>query len=276
MRFLRADNPTLRPLAAPTTAQGPALSLYAMREGAVLDRPRATRSATVAGTDDVMTVAGAVDKTLVLLGLLVASAAVTWRLGLSFPLLLMPLMIVGVVAGLVLAVMTGIKPDRSARFAPAYAVAEGLAIGGLSLQAEQELPGAVMIAAIATFATLGAMLLAYRSGLIRATRTFTRGVVTATGAIAMMYVISLVLTPLGIEVPFLHQSGPAGLLLSLGIIVVVALNLVLDFAFIEEAAARRAPRHLEWYGAFSLLVTLVWLYIEILMFILEHLPEGDD
>jgi uncharacterized YccA/Bax inhibitor family protein len=115
-----------------------------------------------------------------------------------------------------------------------------------------------------TFGTLGGLLLAYQSGLIKATENFKLGVVAATGGICFVYLISLIGGLLGFPVPFIHEAGPVGIGFSLFVVVVAALNLVLDFDFIEQAADRGAPKYLEWYGAFALMVTLVWLYMEIL------------
>ena len=129
---------------------------------------------------------------------------------------------------------------------------------------EASYPGIVSQAVFLTFGTLGALLAAYRSGLIRATENFKLGVVAATGGIAVVYVISFVLGFFGITVPLIHSSGTFGILFSLFVVVVAALNLVLDFDFIEQGVERGSPKYMEWYAAFGLLVTLVWLYLEIL------------
>jgi uncharacterized YccA/Bax inhibitor family protein len=115
-----------------------------------------------------------------------------------------------------------------------------------------------------TFGTLAALLLAYRSGLIRATENFKLGVFAATGGIALLYLVSMVMGFFGKSIPFIHSAGPIGIGFSVFVVVIAALNLVLDFDFIETGAQRGAPKYMEWYGAFGLLVTLVWLYLEIL------------
>ena len=115
-----------------------------------------------------------------------------------------------------------------------------------------------------TFGTLAALLLAYRSGLIKATENFKLGVFAATGGIGLVNLASFVLGIFGISIPLVHSSGMFGILFSVFVVVIAALNLVLDFDFIEEGAERGAPKYMEWYGAFGLLVTLVWLYLEIL------------
>ena len=125
-------------------------------------------------------------------------------------------------------------------------------------------PGIVQQAVFLTFGTLGALLLAYRSGLIKATENFKLGVSAATGGIAFVYIVSIVMGFFGIQFPMIHSSGPMGILFSAFVVVIAALNLVMDFDFIEEGAEHGAPKYMEWYGAFGLLVTLIWLYLEIL------------
>ena len=121
-----------------------------------------------------------------------------------------------------------------------------------------------MQAVALTFGTLFVLLLAYRTGLIRATENFKLGVVAATGGIAMLYLVSIVMSFFGGQIPFIHENGTFGILFSLFVVVIAALNLVLDFDFIEQGAEMGAPKYMEWYAAFGLLVTLVWLYLEIL------------
>lgn len=265
MTLLRFENPALA-------------RVLAGKEEEVGEEAGAPGSAvsTAAIPGQTMTVQGTVEKTAVLLVLVVASAAISWRVAELAPSAAVALLIGGSVAGLVVAIVTAAEPRRAPVGAPLYAGLEGISLGALSYTAEQELPGVVVQATVATLAVLGAMLLAYRLGLIRATATFTRFVVTATGAIAVTYVLDLVLAVAGVDVPFLHAGGALGALVSLAVIGVVALNLVLDFALVEEGAREGADKQLEWYGAFGLVVTLVWLYVEILLFILEHLDEDGD
>jgi len=150
------------------------------------------------------------------------------------------------------------------RYFKAYALLEGLFLGGASALFEMRFPGIAMQAVALTFGTAFCMLIAYRSGLIRATQKFTMGVVAATGGIALFYVIAMVLGFFHVSVPILYGNSPLSIGISLFIVGIAALNLILDFAFIEQGAAQGAPRYMEWYGAFALMVTLVWLYIEIL------------
>jgi uncharacterized YccA/Bax inhibitor family protein len=148
--------------------------------------------------------------------------------------------------------------------APLYAVLEGLVLGGLSATFEARFPGIVIQAVGLTFGTLFALLLAYKSGVIKATENFKLGVVAATGGIALVYLAGFVLGFFGVSIPYIHGSGTIGILFSLVVVVIAALNLVLDFDFIESGAASGAPKYMEWYAAFGLLVTLIWLYLEIL------------
>jgi uncharacterized YccA/Bax inhibitor family protein len=213
-----------------------------------------------------MTLEGTVNKAAFLLFLVVVPAAWVWtQVRTAFdPAGAGPWVLGGTVGGLVAAVITIVKKEWSPVTAPVYAALEGLALGGLSALLESKYPGIVTQAVALTFGTLAALLVAYRSGLIRATEKFKLGVVAATGAIALYYLVGLGLSLFGIAMPFLQGSGTASLVVSGVIVVVAALNLVLDFDFIESGVAAGAPKYMEWYGAFGLMVTLVWLYIEIL------------
>jgi uncharacterized YccA/Bax inhibitor family protein len=148
--------------------------------------------------------------------------------------------------------------------APIYAALEGLALGGISAVFESRYPGIVSQAVFLTFGTLAALLIAYRSGWIKATENFKLGVVAATGGIFFVYLISFVLSFFGVSIPLIHGSGVFGILFSLFVVVIAALNLVLDFDFIEQGAEQGAPKYMEWFAAFGLMVTLIWLYLEVL------------
>lgn len=214
---------------------------------------------------DLMTVGGTVNKTAFLLLLVVGGAAWVWRLFfLQGPAVVAPWIIGGAVAGLVAALVTTFKREWALFGSTFYAVAEGLVLGGISAIFEVRFPGIVMPAVALTFGTLLCMLLAYRAGLVRATERFKLGVFAATGAIGLVYLAGMILGFFGIAIPFIHQSGTIGILFSLFVVGVAALNLVLDFDLIEQGAAQGAPKYMEWYGAFGLLVTLVWLYMEML------------
>lgn len=213
--------------------------------------------------DQVMTIGGTVNKTALSLLILMVTASFVWNRGAADP-SLWTLTLVGVIGGLVVAMATVFKQTWAPFTTPLYAGLQGLALGGISVVFETTYPGIVSQAVFLTFGTLGALLIAYRSGVIRATENFKLGVAAATGGIAILYLLSFVLGFFGMSVPLIHSSGTFGILFSVFVVVIAALNLVLDFDFIEQGAERRAPKHMEWYGAFGLLVTLVWLYLEIL------------
>ncbi len=222
---------------------------------------------------DVMTIGGTVNKTVLSLLILIVAANWTWSPSIdgSLP---WDLIWVGVIGGFVVGLVTVINPTWAPYTTPVYAALEGLALGGISLGFELKYPGIVSQAVFLTFGTLGALRLAYRSGLIQATENFKLGVVAATGGIAILYLLSFIVGLFGVTIPLIHSSGPWGILFSCFVVIIAALNLVLDFDFIEEGAERGAPKYMEWYGAFGLLVTLVWLYLEILH-LLGKL-QGDD
>ena len=212
---------------------------------------------------DRMTLQGTVNKTALSLAILLIAAAFVWNRGLADPNI--GLWITGSVIGaLVIALVTTFKPVVAPYTTPVYAILQGAALGGISVGFEARYPGIVSQAVFLTFGTLGALLVAYRSGMIRATENVKLGIVAATGGIALVYLLSFVLGFFGISVPVIHTSGTFGILFSVFVVIVAALNLVLDFDFIEQGASLGAPKHMEWYGAFGLLVTLVWLYLEIL------------
>ena len=214
---------------------------------------------------EAMTVEGTINKAGFLLLLVVVPATWVWsqvmRGGVDTA---MPWMVGGVLGGFATALVTIFKKEWAPVTAPIYAALEGLAIGGLSALLEAQYHGIVLQAVGLTFSVMVAMLVAYRTGLIKVTDKFRMMVVAATGAIALMYVVTLVLAFFGTTVPFIHESGTAGIIVSLVIVAVAALNLALDFDFIEQAAGVGAPKYVEWYAAFGLMVTLIWLYLEIL------------
>ena len=167
-------------------------------------------------------------------------------------------------ARLALALITMFAPKAAPFTSPLYALAEGLFLGALSAFVEMQYPGIAFQAVGLTFCTLFAMLALYTTGVIRATPAFKRGIMAATFGIMMIYLLSWVLRMFSVEVPYIHGSGLVGIGFSLFVVVIAAMNLVLDFDLIEEGAKRGLPKYMEWFAAFGLLVTLVWLYIEIL------------
>jgi len=221
-------------------------------------------AARIHASQEPMTLSGTVAKSFVLFALLLMSASWVWYLGASAPAATMLWTIGGSIGGFIVALITIFKKDWSAFTSPVYAVLEGFCLGGISLVTQMQYPGIVLQAVGLTFATLFAMLLAYTSGLIKPTENFKLGVVAATGGIALYYVAAMVLGFFSIHMPLIYDSGPWGIAFSAFVVVIAALNLVLDFDFIESGVRDQAPKFMEWYGAFGLMVTLVWLYLEIL------------
>jgi uncharacterized YccA/Bax inhibitor family protein len=216
----------------------------------------------VPGTSaEAMTVAGTVNKTLVLLGLTGAGAYYSW----FNPQVAFQWFWLFLIGAFVIGLVVIFKKTTAPVLAPVYAGLEGLLLGAISVMFERTYPGIVTQAVFLTFGVLFALLMAYKSGLIRATENFKLGVAAPTGGIALYYLISLVVRlASGKSLPLIHDATPMGILFSLFVVVIASLNLVMDFDFIEQGAERGAPKFMEWYGAFGLLVTLIWLYLEIL------------
>lgn len=216
---------------------------------------------------DSMTIQGTVYKTFLLLLLALLSAGWTWN---KFyhaggnPSAISTWMMIGVFGGFAVALATVFKKEWSAITAPLYAVLEGLFIGGLSGMLESAYPGIVIQAAGLTFGTLFAMLFAYQSGLIKATENFKLGVLAATGGIALFYLVMMVLSFFGIQPAFMYGNSWLSIGISLFVVGIAALNFIIDFDIIEQGAKSSMPKYMEWYGAFALMVTLIWLYIEFL------------
>jgi uncharacterized YccA/Bax inhibitor family protein len=215
---------------------------------------------------DSMTLQGTVNKTGVLLICTVATAAWTWNLFLHThdPATLAPLVMVGAIGGFIAALVTIFKKTWAGVTAPIYALLEGLFLGGISAMFEARFPGIAIEAVSLTFGTMVVLLLAYRSGLIPVTEKFRLGVVAATGGIVLIYVLSFILGFFGIHFTTIYGAGPIGIGFSVFVVIIAALNLVLDFDFIESGVRAGAPKYMEWYSAFGLMVTLIWLYLEML------------
>lgn len=214
----------------------------------------------VATGEGVMTIQGTVNKAAILLFLVVLSASWIWARITQFPWMVM----LGAIAGLIAAIVTIFKKEWAPITAPIYALLEGLVLGGISALFNAKYPGIVIQAVSLTFGVLFCLLLAYKSGLIKATENFKLGVVAATGGICLVYIVTMILGFFGKSVPFIHDSGPIGIGFSLFVVVIASLNLVLDFDFIEKGTEAGVPKYMEWYAAFGLMVTLIWLYLEIL------------
>ena len=215
---------------------------------------------------EAMTLTGTVNKTGILLICVVATAAWTWNRFLHAPstATVLPLVAIGGIGGFIFALVTIFKKEWSPITAPIYSLLEGLALGGISAMFELRYPGIAMQAVGLTFGTLFVLLLAYHSGLIRVTEKFKLGVVAATGGIAVFYLVEFVLGFFGVHFAAINGSGVLGIGFSVVVVIVASLNLILDFDFIESGVQAGAPKYMEWYGAFGLMVTLIWLYLEIL------------
>ena len=215
---------------------------------------------------DRMTLNGTINRTGILLLCSVATAAWTWHLFLPERDLsaVSPLMMLGVFGGFIVAMVTVFKKEWAGITAPIYALLEGLFLGGISAMFDLRYPGIAMQAVGLTFGTLFVMLFLYRSRIIAVTQKFRMGVVAATGGIMVFYLLEMVLGFFGVQFTSVNGSGVIGIGFSLIVVGIAALNLVLDFDFIENGVQAGAPKYMEWYGAFGIMVTLVWLYIEIL------------
>ena len=213
-----------------------------------------------------MTIHGTVNKTAILLLLVTCGAAYTWNLFRNDTQSVGIWIGIGAIGGFVVALVTCFKKNWAPFTAPLYAVLEGLFLGGISAMYDARFPnkGIVFQAVILTLGTLLSLLFAYRSGLIRATQNFRLGVFAATGGIALIYLVGIILSFFGKGIPLIHEAGWIGIGFSLFVVVIAALNLVLDFDFIEQGSEQGAPKFMEWYAAFGLMVTLIWLYLEML------------
>jgi uncharacterized YccA/Bax inhibitor family protein len=213
-----------------------------------------------------MTLSGTINKTGILLLCAVVTATWTWNSFMQTRDLTLagPALMIGLFGGLIFALITSFKRTWAPVTAPIYALLEGLVLGGLSAVFEQRYPGIAMEAVGLTFGTLFVLLIAYKSGLIKVTQKFRLGVVAATGGIFLFYMVEMILGFFGIQFTTVNGATPIGIGFSLLVVAIAALNLVLDFDFVEQGVAYGAPKYMEWYAAFGIMVTLVWLYIEIL------------
>lgn len=210
--------------------------------------------------DAKMTIKGTVDKTAISLVLLIASAYYTFSPNME------SMILFGSIGGLILAIVTIFKKDWAPYTVPLYAILEGLALGSISYFYNTQYEGIVLQAISLTVLILFSLLFAYRTKIIKPTENFKLGVFAATGGIVLLYFINFIMGFFGTGISLLspQNSSMMSIGISLAIIVVASLNLVIDFDFIEEGAEKGAPKYMEWYGAFGLLVTLIWLYLEIL------------
>ena len=221
------------------------------------------QNAALKSTDNVMTIRGTVNKMAFLLLMVICASVYSWG-ALAREQNIMSYLLIGGIGGFILALIITFKKEWAPYLAPAYALAEGLFLGVVSAMYSSLYEGIVLQAVGLTFGTFIAMLVLYRTGVLRATERFRSIVFTATAGIAIFYLIAFVLRFFHIYIPFLHEGSMFGIIFSLVVVVVAALNLILNFDMIEQGAAQGAPKYFEWYSAFGLLVVLIWLYLEIL------------
>jgi uncharacterized YccA/Bax inhibitor family protein len=232
-----------------------------------------TFSTYAAAGEETMTIKGTVNKSFILIALVFSTAILSWDFIKTEGAIMY--VIASAVIALIVGLITSFKPTWSPYTAPAYALFEGVFLGAISGFLDAIYPGVALQAVLLTCGTFLCLLTAYRSGLIKATENFKLGIVAATGAIALIYLISFGLSFFGIQIPYIHGNGIIGILFSVVVVVIAALNLVLDFDFIEQGAERGAPKYMEWYASYGLLVTLVWLYIEILKLLVKLMGRRD-
>ena len=213
-----------------------------------------------------MTLAGTMAKTGMLLALVAGGMVYAWvglpPLGFAAE-VVYPLLIGSFVVGVILLLATSSRPEYASVTGPVYALMQGIVLGVVTRLLNPQYPGLPLQAALLTVATLGVMLVAYRTGLIRATERFKTIVISCTAAIFAFYCIAFVMALFGLYIPFLHEGGVIGIGFSLFVTALAAFNLILDFDTIEQGIGR-APDEMEWFAAFGLVVTLIWLYMEIL------------
>ena len=214
----------------------------------------------VADGQEAMTLAGSVNKTILLFSLVLLTASLTWLNQSIFMDFWIPILLTNTIVGFVII----FKPTLSPVLSPVYALWQGLAIWAISAFYEQSFPWIVIQAVGLTFWIFATLLFLYKTHIVEATENFRLMVVSATGWVALLYIMDLILMAFWKNVSFIHDGGTYGILFSLFVVSIASMNLVLDFDFIEKWAEWRAPKYMEWYAGFWLLVTLIWLYLEIL------------
>jgi uncharacterized YccA/Bax inhibitor family protein len=211
-------------------------------------------------TESAMTIDGAVNKSMILVALTLVAAMFTYRQsGVSSS-----VVVVTGILGFIIALIASFNPASTPVTAPLYAIVEGLFLGAVSYAFGDMYDGIVLQSVMLTFGTLFGMLGLYSFGIIRMSAGLSRFLFVATAGVAITYLLTFILGLFNVQVPFIHDSGPIGIGFSAFVVILAALNLIGDFATIESGAAQGAPKYMEWYSAFGLLVTLVWLYLEIL------------
>lgn len=223
---------------------------------------------------DTMRLGGTLSAAGILLGILVVAGYFGWQAvtvttvntpsGLQSSAEYPPWLLLSLLGGLGLAILTIVKPKIARITAPLYSVAQGLLVGAISHGYEARFDGIVLQAVGLTVGVFVMMLVLYATGTIRVTDKLRKGIFAATGAVAIVYLVTIVLRLFGADIPMIHDSGPVGILFSLVVVGIASANLLIDFDFIERGVKMGAPRYMEWYGAFGLMITLIWLYLELL------------
>lgn len=245
----------------------------------IFSRTKFTSTAFTTDQSQVMTMNGTVNKTFTMLLILIVTASLTWKAALPYtvtpqgislynPGLVTTLMIVGLIGGIISALITVFKKEWSMVTAPIYAAMEGLVLGGLSALVETMFPGLVVKAVMLTFGVFFLMLIAYRMQIIKPTQKLMMGIVIATAAVGLFYLVQMILNMFGVILPT-QENGMIGIGFSLVVVGIAALNLILDFKMVEDGVAQGAPKYYEWYASFGLMVTLIWLYIEIINLLMK-------
>jgi uncharacterized YccA/Bax inhibitor family protein len=222
-----------------------------------------------------MTVQGTVGKTFVLLAILMATAAWAWNASAGQTLAVGMLAVAGI-GGFIVALITMFKPTIAPFTSPIYAALEGVLLGAISQFVELRYGQGIALQAVTlTCGVLFIMLFVYATRIIRVTEKLKMGIVVATSALCLFYLVTMLLRVFGVEMPFVFAGGMYGIAFSLFVVGLAAFNLLLDFDFIENASASQAPKYMEWYGAFGLMVTLIWLYLEILRLLMKLASQRD-
>ncbi len=225
----------------------------------------AARATGAASRSETMTVAGTATRAAILLAVAAFSAGVVWtKVATGRPDLITPVMLVGGIGGFILAMVTIFRPQSAPWSAPVYASLEGAFLGAVSALYGLRYPGLPQQAVMLTFAVAAVVFVLYRMGVLRATQGFRRMIIGATAGIMVFYLISMVMSFFGSSVSYFSSTSPLSIGINVVIAGVAALNLVLDFDRIEEGVRARAPKQMEWFAAFGLMITLVWLYLELL------------
>jgi uncharacterized YccA/Bax inhibitor family protein len=219
-----------------------------------------------------MTLDGTIQKTLILIGIVFLTGVAAYSISIKSPAAAMVLMFGGMIGGLVIALIIGFtRPSEPQVLMAIYSLLEGLFVGSMSYMVEEHYlggtDGVVLQAILATVAVFIVMLTLYRFRIIKPTEKFVLVVVSAAGAIMLIYLVNMVMSFMGVSMPFIHNSGPIGIGFSLLVISIAALFLIINFGAIEYGVKNGAPKNMEWYGAWGLVVTLIWLYIELLRLI---------